>query len=242
MATTTNYGWTTPDNTALVKDGAAAIRTLGSSVDTTTKNLNPSTTLGDIEYRSSTANTNTRLPIGTTGQVLTVAGGVPSWGSAAGGMNLISRTVLSSTTNVSLNNVFSATYDNYRILFEGSFAGGQSDIEMRMRVSGSDNTTSNYNSFRATVDTAGNTGSSSQVSANKWYIVTGDTNPGFFSIDILRPFATVKTNWGGNIVSRGGTRGGFNTGFFDATTSFDGFSIFSSNACVGTLSVYGYGI
>ncbi len=86
MATTTNYGWTTPDDTALVKDGAAAIRTLGSSVDTTTKNLNPSTTLGDIEYRSSTANTNTRLGIGTTGQVLTVAGGVPSWATAAAGV------------------------------------------------------------------------------------------------------------------------------------------------------------
>jgi hypothetical protein len=83
MATTTNYGWTTPDDTALVKDGAAAIRTLGSSVDTTTKALNPSTTLGDIEYRSSTANTNTRLGIGSTGNVLTVAGGVPTWAAPA---------------------------------------------------------------------------------------------------------------------------------------------------------------
>lgn len=79
MATTTNYGWTTPDDTALVKDGAAAIRSLGTSVDTTTKALNPSTTLGDIEYRSSTANTNTRLGIGSSGQVLTVDAGVPSW-------------------------------------------------------------------------------------------------------------------------------------------------------------------
>jgi hypothetical protein len=35
MATTTNYSWSTPDNTAYVKDGASAIRTLGSSVDTT---------------------------------------------------------------------------------------------------------------------------------------------------------------------------------------------------------------
>lgn len=35
MATTTNYGWTTPDDTSLVKDGASAIRTLGSSVDST---------------------------------------------------------------------------------------------------------------------------------------------------------------------------------------------------------------
>jgi hypothetical protein len=85
MASTTNYNWSTPDDTALVKDGAAAIRTLGSSIDTTTKALNPSTTLGDIEYRSATANTNTRLGIGTTGQVLTVAGGVPTWASAGGG-------------------------------------------------------------------------------------------------------------------------------------------------------------
>jgi hypothetical protein len=35
MATTTNYSWTTPDNTAYVKDGASAIRSLGSSVDST---------------------------------------------------------------------------------------------------------------------------------------------------------------------------------------------------------------
>jgi hypothetical protein len=96
MATTTNYGWTTPDDTALVKDGAAAIRTLGSSVDTTTKALNPSTTLGDIEYRSSTANTNTRLGIGTTGQVLTVAGGVPTW-ATSDDANAIQNALLTTT-------------------------------------------------------------------------------------------------------------------------------------------------
>jgi hypothetical protein len=96
MATTTNYGWTTPDDTSLVKDGAAAIRTLGSSVDTTTKALNPSTTLGDIEYRSATANTNTRLGIGTTGQVLTVSGGVPAWTTPTG--STPNFTLLSTTT------------------------------------------------------------------------------------------------------------------------------------------------
>jgi len=37
MATTTNYGWTTPDDTALVKDGASAIRSLGSAIDSTLK-------------------------------------------------------------------------------------------------------------------------------------------------------------------------------------------------------------
>jgi hypothetical protein len=34
MATTTNNGWTTPDDTDLVKDGALAIRDLGQDIDT----------------------------------------------------------------------------------------------------------------------------------------------------------------------------------------------------------------
>jgi hypothetical protein len=34
MATTTNYGWETPDDTDLVKDGALAMRDLGQDVDT----------------------------------------------------------------------------------------------------------------------------------------------------------------------------------------------------------------
>ena len=115
MATTTNYSWETPDDTDLVKDGAAAIRTLGSSVDTTTKALNPSTTLGDIEYRSATANTNTRLPIGTSGQVLAVSGGVPAWTTtSSGGMTLLSTTTLSgaSTTISSIDQ----TYNNLQII------------------------------------------------------------------------------------------------------------------------------
>jgi len=132
MATTTNYSWSTPDDTALVKDGAAAIRTLGSSIDTTTKNLNPSTTLGDIEYRSSTANTNTRLPIGTTGQILTVAGGVPSWGAApsSGGMTLLSNTTLSGTS-VTVSSI-SADYTDLVMVFAGlsmTGGGGQTKIQ-----------------------------------------------------------------------------------------------------------------
>lgn len=34
MATSTNYGWSEPDNTSLVKDGAQAMRTLGNAIDT----------------------------------------------------------------------------------------------------------------------------------------------------------------------------------------------------------------
>jgi len=67
MATTTNFGWTTPDDTDLVKDGAAAIRTLGSAIDTS---------LVDLKG-------------GTTGQVLAKASGTDmdfTWASDATGI------------------------------------------------------------------------------------------------------------------------------------------------------------
>ncbi len=70
-----------PAGDGILSIGGRTIRTLGSSADTTIKNLNPETTLGDISYRSSTANTNTRLALGTTGQRLSVnaAGNAPEW-------------------------------------------------------------------------------------------------------------------------------------------------------------------
>jgi hypothetical protein len=54
MATTTNFGWTTPDDTSLVKDGAAAIRTLGQSIDTSMMDLEGGTT-GQVLSKASNA-------------------------------------------------------------------------------------------------------------------------------------------------------------------------------------------
>ena len=61
------------------------------------------TTTGDIYYASA-ANTPARLGIGSTGNVLTVASGIPSWSApAAGGMTLLSTTTLSgSSTSISI--------------------------------------------------------------------------------------------------------------------------------------------
>jgi hypothetical protein len=80
MATTTNYGWETPDDTDLLKYGAAAIRTLGSSADTTVKNLSPGTTAGDIDYYTS-GTAKARIGIGTNGQLLRINsnGTAPEW-------------------------------------------------------------------------------------------------------------------------------------------------------------------
>jgi hypothetical protein len=114
MATTTNYSWTTPDDTALVKDGAAAIRSLGTAIDTTTFNnasvVIPKTIVdakGDI-IAATAADTVARLAVGTNGQVLTVdsttATGLKYATPAASGkllqvVSAISDTQVSTTTS-----------------------------------------------------------------------------------------------------------------------------------------------
>ena len=63
----------------------------------TTGMTNPMTTTGDTIY-SSSGSTPARLGIGTTGQVLTVAGGVPSWATPAGGGGKVLQVVQGTTT------------------------------------------------------------------------------------------------------------------------------------------------
>jgi hypothetical protein len=248
MATTTNYGWTTPDDTALVKDGAAAIRTLGSSVDTTTKNLNPSTTLGDIEYRSATANTNTRLAIGSTGQVLTVAGGVPSWaaptGGATPGLVLIHTESFTAQSSVSVNSKFSATYDNYVVRFNNLTASTNTSINMRMRASGTDETSSNYKIqyleiLNTTVQGSRTTTATSFTTVT--YVNT--TYMGAHIFELVNPFNTVVTS-GATIQpnTSAGNIEGYVTSFgLNTSTSYDGLTVFTTSGnMTGSFSIYGY--
>jgi len=126
-------------DTALVKHGAAAIRTLGSSIDTTTKNLNPETTLGDIAYRSSTANVNTRLPLGTAGQILQVNSGAtaPEWATpAAGGAGNLALITSGTFSGSSLTVSSLSTYTNIYIFIENPSWGTANDA-LIVRLNGS---------------------------------------------------------------------------------------------------------
>ncbi len=145
MATTTNYGWTTPDDTALVKDGAAAIRSLGTSIDTTVFN-NASAGIaktivdakGDL-IAATAADTVARLAVGTNDQVLiadsTTATGL-KWGSpSAGGYTVIaSGSIASSVTGLDLTSI-SASYTDLKLyitdLSLNSSAVGQT-LEIRL--------------------------------------------------------------------------------------------------------------
>lgn len=166
MATTTNYGWTTPNDTDLVKDGAAAIRTLGSSIDTTVfANAGAGIAKSIVDAKgdliaATAADTVARLAVGTNGQALvadsTTATGL-KWATPASGLTLVSATAYTSQTTVSINSVFSSTYANYLVVMDTINTGAvTSDVSFKLRASGSD-TSANYKSQRlfATVTTTG---------------------------------------------------------------------------------------
>lgn len=100
---TTNYGFVMPTSTDLVTDLPADFDTFGQGVDTRLKALNPETTAGDLAYAAATANTKTRLALGTAGQVLAVNSGAtaPEWKTiGAGGkvLQVVQGTTTTATT------------------------------------------------------------------------------------------------------------------------------------------------
>lgn len=143
MATTTNYSWVTPDDTSLVKDGAAAIRTLGSSIDTTVfNNANAAIAKtivdakGDI-IAATAADTVSRLAVGANDTVLTADSSTATglkWATvAAGGMTLISTTTLTGAS-VTLSSI-PQTYTNLELHFRDFYAA-TAQTELRIAVNG----------------------------------------------------------------------------------------------------------
>lgn len=126
MATTTNYGWTTPNDTDLVKDGASAIRTLGQSIDTTFAELKGGTSgqmltkasntdldlvwvtpeIGDI---TSVTATSPLTGGGTTGAVTV---GIQAGSTTqTGALQLTDSTASTSTTTAATPNSVKTSYD-----------------------------------------------------------------------------------------------------------------------------------
>jgi hypothetical protein len=96
MATTTNFGWETPDDTDLVKDGAAAMRTLGNSIDTSFVDLKGGTS-GQILAKASNTDLDYTWITNDIGDITAVTASSPLTGGGTSGA--ITVGILSGTTS-----------------------------------------------------------------------------------------------------------------------------------------------
>jgi len=125
----------------------------------TTPTISTLTTNGDLLYGTGSGAL-ARKAIGTTGQVLTVAAGVPSWATPAtpaSGMTLIKRASFSavSTTTTTFDGLCTSAYRSYLMVVETiTSSGANASIYLQFRKSGVTHASSYY-SVAAGIDTAG---------------------------------------------------------------------------------------
>jgi hypothetical protein len=166
-------------------------------------------------------------------------------GTKKAGMVLLNTTSFSAVASQSINDVFSATYDSYRILFNCTTTT-VGDIQLRFRVSGADNTTSNYGSVSFIANNG--TARTQQADQNLAIILSAQTSTSHkgISMDVIDPFSsTKKTKFQGTTSGIGAgvtdNQSGFTGGGFNANTSFTGLTYFvSAGSFTGTVQIYGY--
>ena len=213
----------------------------------TTGMTNPMTTTGDTIY-SSSGSTPARLGIGTSGQVLTVAGGVPTWASpSSGALSLVYSNTFSAGQTVSFDNVFTSTYRDYRIVVTTTTGSGTNEnLYLRLRASGSDAST-DYKTLRTLNNGSAVTGDTDPVGTTYFYFYSvSNTHPTLSSavLDVIRPQNAVPTHFKNQLFTRANAGDVYMMemqGYNSNATSYDGFSIIASAGTVtGDVRVYGY--
>lgn len=166
-------------------------------------------------------------------------------GTGSTGLHLISTTTVSSQSSLQINNCFSSTYDNYKIVISNlsaSAAGGLMGMRLGTNVS-----LTNYAWIKAGMSTGAATNSTGASGQTYWGInfISSSVPAGFFTGDICNPFNSTYSYFNG--IGYGGfTTGGVwfgqaFAGHYNATTSFTGLYLFpDSGTFSANVSIYGY--
>lgn len=163
----------------------------------------------------------------------------------SGGTATLTGTTVTFTTvtSVSLNGVWTSSHANYRIVIHAASPSSNNYVAFRLRATGTDNTTSNYRYGIGQVNWAGTistqTSGTGQTFARLSLISGANTDTGI-TMDVVNPQVANETILTGTNTNEGQVA--FCGAFFNATTQFDGFTIYSEAASTltGSVNVYGY--
>jgi hypothetical protein len=179
----------------------------------------------------------------TTGEVLTAADTNTYLNN--GGLVYVTETAITNSATISINNCFTSTYSNYRIVISGAkHATTGTGISIKLRASGTDTSTGYYYGqlFATYAGVSGVGGGANQAAYDTQIIVEFQST--FGAIDIMGPQAAIQTgfmNFGCDTRTGGAAR--FTTGYLNNTTQYDGFTVLpntGSFAAAGKIYVYGY--
>jgi len=226
-----------PSSTAVTLTGTQTLtnKTLTNPVIASVVNNTLTSTTGDMIYASA-ANTPARLGIGSSAQVLTVAGGIPSWSTpVSGSMTLLSTTTLSGAT-VTVSSISQSYLHLYIAIDRFSLDGAAGEMYLQPNSSGSIHVLYSANAvwsnstgaFLFTNGGAGQNGTNNSTGA--WIMNYSATN-------MYKPMMA----FGGNTTSSTSTRAFINGGMLHETSAVTSVMIRPSanNFNGGTMRIYG---
>ena len=170
-----------------------------------------------------------------------------SFADAGGGFDFISNTALSSAGYLDINDVFSSTYQNYRIIGSGLNMATDNTYWMFQLNNSGGVQGSSYWWVGVGQHSTGSAVDDGDTNAGHWRIITNASATGQatnFDMTVYRPQAGLYSSY---TCLAGGRRSGgvshnlFTSGFQNSTTSFTGFRIAvgSGNISAGNITVFG---
>ena len=197
------------------------------------------------------------------GQVLTAStGGTTTWstpttpglvqivptsvavGSGSGSVDANGAVTFSGASSVSLNSCFSATYDNYLVLVSYTGTGTAVDLNIRLRLSGTDAT--GAGTYKSQYIDASSTSVSGARDSNTYHLIgTSSSTASMLQsskvhlYDVFKASPTAIQAENQSNLSSGYLRivGGSHT----VSTAYDGFTVYpGSGNLTGLIRVYGY--
>lgn len=158
--------------------------------------------------------------------------------ASSGGLTLIkTQTIGSGVSSVTISNVFSSTYDNYRIVIGGVDCSAVTNLRLQLGSEPNEH----YGSLRYDFYTGTDTNFTRNVNQAAFVIAIGGTNDDTSSsFDICSPNLAKRTTASGTF--NGFAYSGWFGGGVNTTNQYTSFNLLTSGATLtgGKINVYGY--